>query len=225
MPKPAFQITEDYENFNTYILALVAPYVKQLLLSDTGLEDRLANLETIQEDILNSIRILETNLIVYNDDAKEFMEKTDEANEKFRLEIKEDNEKFRLEIKEDNEKFRLEVKEFMNKTDEANEKFRLEVIGFMNKTDEANEKFRLEIREENEKFRLEIREEFTSFREEVNEKFEKIDQRFEKIDQRFEAMNHKFIDLHKAINRMTVFFIGGLGTIVLLAKLIDKIWP
>ncbi|CAN2045692.1 conserved hypothetical protein [Candidatus Magnetomoraceae bacterium gMMP-1] len=203
MPKPAFQITEDYENFNTYILALVAPYVKQLLLSDTGLEDRLANLETIQEDILNSIRILETNLILYNDDAKEFMEKTDEANEKFRLEIKEDN-----------EKFRLEVKEFMNKTDEANEKFRLEVIGFMNKTDEANEKFRLEIREE-----------FTSFREEVNEKFEKIDQRFEKIDQRFEAMNHKFIDLHKAINRMTVFFIGGLGTIVLLAKLIDKIWP
>jgi len=51
-----------------------------------------------------------------------------------------------------------------------------------------------------------------------------MEERFEKMDERFNTINQQFIDVHKAINRMTVFFISGLGVIVLLAKLMDKIW-
>jgi hypothetical protein len=169
MGKPAYKIQEDYEEFDQYILTLVRSNWKDVWTSDLGLERRFSNLEKGQEQLLVMVQNLDTNLRLYREDSKHFMEKTEQANEKFRIQMKEEFEKFRLE------------------TDDKFEKI--------------DQRF-----------------------EKVDQRFEKIDQRFEKIDQRFEAINQQFIDVHKAINRMTVFFITGLGVIVLLAKLLDKLW-
>ena len=110
----------------------------------------------------------------------------------------------------------------MVKNLEANLKsYREDSKEFMLKTEISNEKFRQEMRQEFDSFRKENDEKF----EKIDQRFEKIDQRFEKIDQRFEAINQQFIEVHKAIQRMTVFFISGLGVIVLLSKIVDKVWP
>jgi DNA repair exonuclease SbcCD ATPase subunit len=192
MGKPAYKIQEDYEEidqyfltlvrsnywkdeeFDQHILTLVRSNWKDIWTSDLQLERRFSNLEKGQEQLLIMVQNMDENLRLYREDSKHFMEKTEQAHDKFRQEIKADNEKFRQEIREDNEKFRQET----------------------------NKKF-----------------------ETIDQRFEKLDQRFEKLDQRFDTINQQFINVHKVINRMTVFFISGLGVIVLLAKLLDKVWP
>jgi transcription antitermination factor NusG len=180
MSKPIRLINEDYEEFDKYVIGLIRVNWKEIWSSDLDLERRFSHLEQGQEQLLTMVGSLDANLRLYRDDSRHFMEKTEQANEKFRQEMRDDNEKFRLEIREDNEKLRLEVGEKFEKMDGRFEK--------------------------------------------MDGRFEKMDERFEKIDGRFNTINQQFIDVHKSINRMTVFFISGLGVIVLLAKLIDKIW-
>ncbi len=94
--------------------------------------------------------------------------------------------------------------------------------------EQANEEFRTEIKADFDKFRQETNDKFDKIDQrfdKIDQRFDKIDQRFDKIDQRFDTINKQFIDVHKAITRMTVIFISGLGVIVLLAKLLDKLWP
>jgi chromosome segregation ATPase len=151
------------------------------------------------KEIWSSDLELERRFSNLEHDIKQVLTTVNNLDGNLRL-YREDSRIFRTELKAEFDKFRTETK-----------------------TD--NDKFRTEIKTDNDKFRTEIKADFDKFRQETNDKFDKIDQRFEKIDQRFDTINKQFIDVHKAITRMTVIFISGLGVIVLLAKLLDKLWP
>jgi DNA anti-recombination protein RmuC len=203
MGKPISQINEDYDNFESHILSIVRLNWKEIWSSDLELERRFSNLEHDIKQVLTTVNNLDGNLRLYREDSRIF-----------RTELKAEFDKFRTEIKTDNDKFRTEIKADLGKMEQANEKFRTEIKTDFDKfRQESNDKFD-KMEQANEKFR-----------QETNDKFDKIDQRFEKVDQRFDTINKQFIDVHKAITRMTVVFISGLGVIVLLAKLIDKLWP
>jgi len=48
-----------------------------------------------------------------------------------------------------------------------------------------------------------------------------VDERFERMGQQLEGLRVGIIDLHKQINRMTIFFVGGIGLIATVFKALD----
>jgi len=196
-PNAKFILEDVY--FINYLKTMIQQIVKNELDSNIDIERRFNTLETGHTLLLESVRTLETNTIIYREDTLNFMTTIHKENENFRQEI---TKKFeRLENKFE----RLE-----NKFDQ----FRKEIK-------ESNDQFRKEIKESNDQFRKEVNAKFDA----IDKKFDAIDSKFDLVEDRFDFINKQFIEVHKAINRMTIFFISGLGTIVLLSKIIDKIWP
>ena len=165
------------------------------------------------KDIWNSDLELEQRFSNLEHSIQEVLTTAHNLDGNLRL-YREDSRLFHTELKAEFDKFRTEIK-----TD--NDKFRTEIKADLGKMEQANEEFRTEIKADFDKFRQETNDKF----DKIDQRFDKIDQRFDKIDQRFDTINKQFIDVHKAITRMTVIFISGLGVIVLLAKLLDKLWP
>ena len=152
---------------------MVQEAVTREIYTNINLEKRFNNLENGQAQLVELVRTLETNIIVYREDTKDFMHK-----------ICKENENFRQEMRESFEKFRLDIDKRFESIDKR----------------------------------------FKSIEEKFDRRFDSIDKKFDLIDKKFDLINQQFIEVHKAINRMTVFFIGSMGTIVLFSKLIDKIW-
>ena len=185
-PNAKFILEDVY--FINYLKTMIQQIVKNELDSNIDIERRFNTLETGHTLLLESVRTLETNTIIYREDTLNFMTTIHKENENFRQEI---TKKFE----------RLE-----NKFERLENKF---------------DQFRKEIKESNDQFRKEVNAKFDA----IDKKFDAIDSKFDLVEDRFDFINKQFIEVHKAINRMTIFFISGLGTIVLLSKIIDKIWP
>ena len=171
---PDVRIILEDSTFKNILNKMVQQIVINEIHSDINIEKRFSELEKGNALLLESVRTLESNIIVYREDTRDFMNRICKENENFREDMNNRFDRFRNEIIESNDQFRKEI----------------------------NIKFEL-----------------------IDKRFESIDGKFESIDNRFDFINKQFIEVHKAINRMTVFFISGLGTIVLLSKIIDKVWP
>jgi len=95
MGKPISQIKQDYDDFDQYIIGLIRVNCKDIWTSDSDIELRFVHLEQGQEQLLSKVEALDANLRLYREDSRHFMEKMEQAYEKFRQEIKEENDKFR----------------------------------------------------------------------------------------------------------------------------------
>jgi len=173
---------------------MVQEAVTREIYTNINLEKRFNNLENGQAQLVELVRTLETNIIVYREDTKDFMHKICKENENFRQEMRESFEKFRLDIDKRFESIDKRFESIDKRFESIEEKFD-------RRFDSIDKKF-----------------------DSIDKKFDSIDKKFDLIDKKFDLINQQFIEVHKAINRMTVFFIGSMGTIVLFSKLIDKIW-
>ena len=148
--KTDFKYLPDNQEFTKELSNMVRSIMQQILIQEFKIENRFQTIEEAQQLIVDSGHRLESNLLIYREDSKDFMKIIHQDNETFQKKIWEYNETFRKEIRENNETFRKEIRE-------DNKAFRLEIRDQLEKFRLENEKFRQEIKIEFEKFKQEIR--------------------------------------------------------------------
>ena len=67
--------------------------------------------------------------------------------------------------------------------------------------------------------------EVTDFKKDVDRRFEQVDKRFEQIDRRFDDLNKTLLHIHESMNAQVWKFLGGLGVVLILLRLVGLVFP